>query len=435
MPFWCCTACAAMAADARAPPLGEVVDGGRQHEARRVVARHHYAVDVAHDLVRAQGGARLLVARTDLSASVWFEGSQVTSTVCFCHKTSCLELPHTVRTRWSTTEPGAGIELAYLAAITALSGLAARGCVHAARVFFRATQPACRAALRPQQLDKRPPATQTLRTHTWHACQRTESLLHAEVVHPLRSQPPHRVLDERERRGVDDRARAVEVGERAACHGCSRCDVHVCVCLCGRVFACRMPPEPACASAHRVGNARTRAHTSGRSGLGVMKNVSAATGAGVLCVQRATRMIAIIRARTHFGMPHRPAPSPQMRRAPFAVFSSTYLAALTMGFSLMCPWLSFSITSNLTPNAASPMTCRRAVPWVCGADCHASRRPPALAASFCAHPPPVRRTAHSLTHTFNARLHIAAAMSTGAASAAAARSASSSPTAAAVMLW
>lgn len=136
MPFWCCTACAAMAADARAPPPGEVVDGGRQHEARRVVARHHHAVDVAHDLVRAQGGARLLVARTDLSASVWFEGSQVTSTVCFCHKTSCLELPHTVRTRWSTTEPGAGIELAYLAAITALSGLAARGCVHAARVFL-----------------------------------------------------------------------------------------------------------------------------------------------------------------------------------------------------------------------------------------------------------------------------------------------------------
>jgi hypothetical protein len=41
---------------------------------------------------------------------------------------------------------------------------------------------------------------------------------------------------------------------------------------------------------------------------------------------------------------------------PAAVFSRTYLAADTMGFSVMRPAASFSKTSNLTPNAASPMT-------------------------------------------------------------------------------
>lgn len=69
----------------------------------------------------------------------------------------------------------------------------------------------------------------------------TKGLLHAEVVHPLCAQPLHRVLDERKRCSVDDRARAVEAGERAA----SGVDV-----LCVRavqhaLFACRDTFAPA----------------------------------------------------------------------------------------------------------------------------------------------------------------------------------------------
>jgi hypothetical protein len=54
--------------------------------------------------------------------------------------------------------------------------------------------------------------------------------------------------------------------------------------------------------------------------------------------------------------PCRPASRPPPPSAPAAVFSSTYLAAVTMGFSVMRPRASFSRTSNLTPNDASPMT-------------------------------------------------------------------------------